>query len=81
MASGVPTDALERSTTTIYDANGRLIARIDPLWHRTSLAYDLAGRQVRATDAIADADVRHAFGRLFNDRATSILALKISLRL
>jgi len=37
--------------------------------------------QVRATDSVPDADVRHAFGRVFDDPATSVLALKISLRL
>jgi hypothetical protein len=37
--------------------------------------------QVRATEATSDADVRAAFGRVFHDPATSVLALKISLRL
>jgi len=37
--------------------------------------------QVRATDGVSDADVRRAFGRVFDDPATSVLALKISLRL
>jgi len=36
---------------------------------------------VRATDGVSDADVRHAFGRLFEDPAATVLALKISLRL
>ena len=37
--------------------------------------------QVRAADSVSNADVRRAFGRVFDDPATSVLALKISLRL
>lgn len=44
-------------SSTVYEGySGRTIATVDPLSHRTSLAYDNAGRQITTTDPAEGVD-------------------------
>ena len=45
-------DGLGYRTSTVYDAAGRSIARINPLQQRTSTLYDATGRSAASVDAL-----------------------------
>ncbi|HOA04201.1 MAG TPA: YD repeat-containing protein, partial [Dermatophilaceae bacterium] len=43
-------DAVGNVTTSVYDADGRVIRTIDPLGHITTNTYDMVGRRIEVID-------------------------------
>lgn len=50
------TDPLGRSSTSYYDAAGRLVKSTDPLGNRTSHSYDILGQLLTTTDPLGNVD-------------------------
>jgi hypothetical protein len=74
--------ALESRSTPEASDTRTLNASVVVRWeYRHGSFVTAVWNQIRATGSVSDADVGHAFGRIFDDPATSVFALKISLRL